>query len=224
MTCNHIWVEDHEINGVSCELCGHMPSDSICTFESETIPSDEQPPSSEIPDDESWEETAQRLLLTRSWRQTAAEMNCPTTTLYDRLQNNKHEVCGRPPLLSPFEESAMVEWITMMNKLGHPVGQSDIKGRASLLNPKGSFSSTWMTSFLERNKLSKRRIGLMEISRFDAAQDLPRVEEYFKLLKDFIEEKKITTNCLWNLDESGFQPQTTRNYTICLAGRERHNA
>jgi hypothetical protein len=63
-----------------------------------------------------------------------------------------------------------------------------IREKAIQINPKENSLTIGMLKFMEKNKLSKHRVGQMENERY-AASNLKRVREYFNLLEKFIKEK-----------------------------------
>jgi len=226
MSCKHSFVVEESLNISACEFCGAVEKTPEIFVPESTLGEDENDDKTpqDILIDEPTLDTARRLLGEgKSYREVAAELKIPKSTLYDQLHTKEFRSKGRPKLLTPNEELAACEWVEDMANAGFVVTRSLLRSKLRLLYPNKDFSTSWMSKFLKQNELTCRRVAIMEEKRFEAA-DVDRLRQYFSLLKETINKYKIPPKNIWNMDETGFELQDTGNYSIVKTGRKRVNA
>ena len=80
----------------------------------------------------------------------------------------------------------------------------------------------WLYSFMERNKLSRKRTKGMHLGRFRNIKNPFLINGFYDLLENEIKGLNIEKRpeCIWNLDESGFPMDPNNTETVSLRGQK----
>lgn len=149
-----------------------------------------------------------------SVKRAAAEHGVPRTTLQDRhLGRVVHGVKPGPKsYLTCTEERELGEFVEVVGQIGYGKTRKQIKNIAeSVARDKGVLRSNrisdgWFRRFLERQpQLCLRKGDATATVRMDAMDNNEALENYFKLLKDLLEENGLMDQPgqIYNVDESG---------------------
>ena len=141
------------------------------------------------------------------------------STLYRRMQGGLSVSESREPqqILSAAEEAAIVNWICHSGAMGFPPTHSLIREIADELRKRRLFNindqniqlvtyepigQEWVLRFLKRHpELETVMSKTIEKARTEITRE--QVENWFKELKEIIEEYKILPENMYNLDETG---------------------
>lgn len=75
-----------------------------------------------------------------------------------------------------------------------------------ILRPKPPPSDSWLTKFIKKDLSDFHIIKMKPISQHRVeAQDESVLEEWFSKYHDFVNTQNIQPDCIWNIDETGFQ-------------------
>ena len=159
----------------------------------------------------------------------ATEFN---VTLDDRIKGRvKHGVKPGPStVLTAHEEEALVSYLLYMAQHGFPLTRTMIKafawaiakrsGNGHRFNDQLGPGEHWWINFKKRHPdLSLRKIENLERSRAEALNP-DVVSEYFKLLKDILEDNQIS-NCprqIYNCDETFLPLNCQKEKAVVLKG------
>ena len=138
----------------------------------------------------------------------------PRVTLDDRYHGRVlHGVKPGPkPYLTSSEENELCDFLCEMGKIGYGKTRKQVKDIAeAVAREKGTLrnnkiSDGWFRRFLERNPmLSLRKGDSTAAVRMNALEDKERLDSYFDLLKEVLEENDLMDRpCqIYNVDESG---------------------
>ena len=154
----------------------------------------------------------------KSVREAARHNNVCHTTLLQRWKGGKstaesHE--DQQNLTIP-EENALVEWITHLTACGHPPRHAFIRELAQEIqfsraqrdsdssNPPFSLGTTWVQRFLHRHPELETTIGrTIEAARVKEISKA-KVTAWFDEFEKTITKHQITTENMYNMDETGF--------------------
>lgn len=115
---------------------------------------------------------------------------------------------GAQPYLSKGEEASLGEFLQAVSQVGYPKTRQEVKGIAeSVACEKGILkkSRIWFRRFMERHpQLSLRKGDSTAKVRMDAMAKQDELENYFKILKDVLEENQLMDKpeSIYNVDES----------------------
>ena len=140
----------------------------------------------------------------------------PRSTLDHKVKGRHAGKTGRPPKLSPEEETALVHYILYMDKIGHPLGVLEVKlfawsiGKRSanpdVFGEKGP-SQKWWRGFRQRHKnLTLRKPDKLDRRRNNTAKRSV-VRKHFECLKEALKEADLLDKPehIFNVDESGIE-------------------
>jgi hypothetical protein len=141
-----------------------------------------------------------------SVRRAASTFNVPHSTLQDRYNGRKtrHEGHAHEQNLTPAQEEVVVEWVKAMGRRGVPLTQATLRDYASDIcgEPIGE---TWPKRFITRHPdIKVKWTAPLERSRAQGLNPTV-VAEYFKMLKEVIDEYNIPYENIYNMDEKGIQ-------------------
>ena len=152
----------------------------------------------------------------RSASDAARHYNIPRTTLNDKVKGIHSGKYGKKTKLSVEEESALVEYITYMDKIGHPLGILEVKMFAWSIakrseNPncfgdKGP-SAKWWRGFRKRHeRLTLRKPDKLDRRRSNTAKRSV-VKKHFETLKDALLKAGLLDKAehIFNVDETGIE-------------------
>lgn len=110
------------------------------------------------------------------------------------------------------EEKAICRYIDRLDRINlavrpefiMDVANGILQARASSREPALTVNRRWVTRFLNRWGYQKRRQKQLSSNR-QASEDVDRVNSYFQLLQQTIQDNGIPPECIWNMDETGFR-------------------
>ena len=119
---------------------------------------------------------------------------------------------GRPTILLPQEEKAIIDSLIFLAHRGVPLTMKMLKvkvaqifsdGRFVPFNKKGA-GEKWATLFLKRhtNRISIRKPHIYEAC-CDLDQDENMLQKFYEAVTEVVRENKFQPVDIWNLDETG---------------------
>jgi hypothetical protein len=145
----------------------------------------------------------------------ARSFDVPRTTLSDRMKGvtNQHEKWANGHKFTKVEEETMHDWLLSMDKRGAALTLSMLRDMANLLlKSRGDASSSttpsvginWPTQFVKRHPDLTTRFSRRYDYKRALSEDPHIIIEWFKLVQKTVEEYGITSDDVYNFDESGF--------------------
>jgi hypothetical protein len=153
----------------------------------------------------------------------------PERTIFDRAKKKKSSIQQQKPGPKPIPtvgiENDLVAWIVAMQSHGVPVGRDTILTRANEIYTEmygttrttGFLTRGWVDRFMNRHpNLSLRCAQVIKRVRSEATgQDLMI---FFTELMKHVIERKVTSDRIFNMDETGFAQKTKSKKVIALKG------
>jgi hypothetical protein len=163
-----------------------------------------------------------------SLREIARQYGCHHTTLTRRLNGGKTTAESREPVqhLSIAQEKALVDWITRLQRHGHPSRRSHIRQLAqevlnthhqnSNLAAPPTITDTWVQRFLYRH--SELRVVKGRTMERARAKEVTKsaMSEWFEQLESVIDEFDILPENMYNVDETGFSIGTIKSAHVVV--------
>jgi hypothetical protein len=104
-------------------------------------------------------------------------------------------------LLSPSEESELVDWVRSHQEYGYPADYSSIRAMASTIAAK-PIGKNWASKFLSRH-VDLQHVRAMALERDRALVTPEEIMAFFKIYGDFVDRYRISEANIWNMDEMG---------------------
>jgi len=164
-----------------------------------------------------------------SLRQAERRYNIPKSTIA-RYVNGEVTVgtkSGPPPLLTPEEEEALVEWISSLSRMEAAVTRVDVERKINTFfkvryNEDRWVTSGWWQRFLERHPELSSRYGEGLCSIRSNAFSVDRMTTHFKRLHKYLDpesEEYIPPDRIYNIDETGLErPDKLRTKVLTQRG------
>ena len=173
-----------------------------------------------------------------SIRQVASLFNVSRSTLSRRLLDGLSRTTAQAhrQLLSPVQESLLVDWVLQLEQDGHAPTPATIRAMASLISVKSGgpehVGKGWFERFRKRHPDVHTKKGVK------LAQDRARManpdtlSEWYELFHRVSTENKVPVQDWWNMDETGIQlgscashrvvgsSQTNKTYKKAAENRE----
>ncbi len=136
-----------------------------------------------------------------------------TSRVGERAHNTK---------LNAAEEKGILRVIKRLDDLNLSISKNWITTAANnVLDAKKNSSTSiaptvgprWVDNFILRNGLMIS-IGKIRDSKRQIAEQTPTIKNHLNLLQQAIQSYGITPDCIWNMDETGFQSGTARSTVI----------
>ena len=168
-----------------------------------------------------------------SQRGAAKQYGIPLMTVSDHVNGKvvPGAKAGAKTVLTSEIERALAEKLVKLADLGFGLTRRLVMAKAkelcddlNLPNPfKDIAGRSWYRGFMKRNKdiLTLRKPSKLSTPR-GRAMNRDAVNNYFEDLKNAIEG--VTYDCVWNMDESGFNLEHTPTKIICRRGDRSVNA
>ncbi|KFY68126.1 hypothetical protein V496_01281 [Pseudogymnoascus sp. VKM F-4515 (FW-2607)] len=150
-----------------------------------------------------------KLRQIKSVRAAAISYNVPSLTLFDRIHGMTSRRDSTPNLrkLTPYEESALVQYILDLDSRGFPPRLQDVQGMADLLLAERGESPTrknWTTNFIKRCTEIKAKFSQKYDYKRAKYEDPKIIEEWFSLVRNTVAKYGILEQDIYNFDEAGF--------------------
>ena len=157
--------------------------------------------------------------------QAAKEYGVPRQTLADKMKDRHPKKYGRNTILSTEDEKTLLNYITYMASIGHPLNISEIKlfawsiaKRSSNPNSFGEAgpSRSWWIGFKRRHTdLTLRKPDKLDRRRSKMSNKAV-VDKHFEILKDILEEHDLVDkpSHIFNVDESGMDMDTVAGKVV----------
>jgi hypothetical protein len=156
--------------------------------------------------------------------------NIPRSTLSDmrQLYLNKQPLRppGRPSLLPPGDEQALLSWALYMARAGFPPTRGLMLDKAADLASKrgvvfnttdGKPGTRWWRSFRSRHRDSfKMRAPARRSPKASVSREI--LNHFYSVLETTLKENDITPDRLWNMDETGIDRPGKRSTVFAAAG------
>jgi len=147
-----------------------------------------------------------------SIRTAAARYQIPRTTLTRRLQNVQSRTDTRPNghKLTVLEEDTLVEWILSLDSRGAAPRPSHVRDMANILladrenTPPLTVGVNWATSFIKRRDELQSRFSRRYDYQRAKNEDRMVLSDWFRLVKQTIDQNGIQPDDIYNFDETGF--------------------
>ncbi|KAL2696030.1 hypothetical protein AAEP93_003330 [Penicillium crustosum] len=143
---------------------------------------------------------------------TARSFDVPRTTLPDRLKGtpNLYKARGTGYKFTQLEEESIQDWLISMDQRGTALTIAILKDMANLLlkhrgddTPK-TVSKNWPTQYIKRHPRLSSRFSRKYDYKRALIEDPNIIIEWFKLIERTITQYSITSDNIYNFDESGF--------------------
>ena len=137
----------------------------------------------------------------------------PRTTLRRRLNGiQQRSISSRTKhKLTETEEYTLLQWILTMDKHGAPLRPSSVQDMANLLlakrdasKPSSTVGINWVNKFVRRHDTLKTRFSRKYDYQRALCEDPRKIQEWFKLVRETIQEWGIADEDIYNFDETGF--------------------
>jgi len=158
----------------------------------------------------------------------AAHFGVNRRTLGSRL-NNTHQNHSEGALskqrLSPAQEEELVRWILAEDSRGFPPSFARARQMASHMMAVGGdtapLGKNWLQGFIRRNPQVKSTIGRpVELNRIKAATP-EAIDDFLNRFQDACTRLHITTDNIWNMDETGLDLGASGVQTVLADSRKR---
>ncbi|KFZ01934.1 hypothetical protein V500_00557 [Pseudogymnoascus sp. VKM F-4518 (FW-2643)] len=146
-----------------------------------------------------------------SVRAAAMSYDIPRTTLRRRIQGMTSRRDSTPNLqkLTPYEESALVQYILDLDLRGFPPRPQAVQEMADLLlseRGESPVGKNWATSFITRRTEIKSKFSRNRKYDYKRAkcEDPKIIEGWFSLVRNTVAKYRILEQDIYNFDEAGF--------------------
>ncbi|KFZ22954.1 hypothetical protein V502_02567 [Pseudogymnoascus sp. VKM F-4520 (FW-2644)] len=114
--------------------------------------------------------------------------------------------------LTPYEESALVQYILDLDSRGFPPRPQAVQEMADLLLSERGESPTrknWTTNFIRRRTEIKAKFSQKYNYKRAKCKDPKIIQEWFSLVRNTVAKYGILEQDIYNFDEAGLQLQNT---------------
>ena len=168
-----------------------------------------------------------------SVRETAKKYNVSRTILNKRMEVKagvaQLKARGRKPLLGQEIEDCLGVCIRKMEQLGFGPTLEEMRSivheyvvQNEIKTPWGDQlpGKDWCSGFMERQRLSLKKSGLMQIARKSVTSDPYVIYGFYEMLKAEVDRLGLADRpeCVWNCDESGFPDDPSKCKTVGAKG------
>jgi hypothetical protein len=145
----------------------------------------------------------------KSIRQAAASYDVPRATIQRRIHGMTPRRDSTPNLqkLTPYEESALVQYILDLDSRGFPPRPQDVQEMADLLlseRGKSPVGKNWATNFIKRRTEIKAKFSRKYDYKRAKCEDPKIIQGWFFLVRNTVAKYGILEQDIYNFDEAGF--------------------
>ncbi|KAJ3455762.1 hypothetical protein MRS44_017244 [Fusarium solani] len=147
-----------------------------------------------------------------SYRDTAEKLGVTKAAVEKAMRPKPAAKGGRPPLITPEEEAALVAYVVWLERSGFPAERAQVeeaarKFRLSRGFPDSPFNKNWYAQFRSRHQeLTTSHIKAVDKARKSYENnDIQNTETFFDNLKSTVEELNIGPSEMWNENECGIR-------------------
>ncbi|KAJ5135285.1 uncharacterized protein N7515_004563 [Penicillium bovifimosum] len=142
----------------------------------------------------------------------ARSFEIPRSTLQDRMKgaSSWSDMRAAGHKFTHLEEESIQDWLTSMNDRGATLTITMLKDMANLLletrgdHPPQTVGKNWPTQYIKRHPELSSRFSRRHGSKRALLEDPNTILEWFKLVEKSIAQYGITSEDIYNFDESGF--------------------
>jgi hypothetical protein len=145
----------------------------------------------------------------------ARAFNVPVSTLKHRIKGRQFWDESRPSghKFTMLEEKSMAKWLLSMDSRGAALTHAMLRDMANLLlrsrelipsDPPPKVGKNWTTEFVKRHQTLSTRLSRKYNYERALSEDLRVILPWFKLVEHTIQKYGITSDVIYNFDESGF--------------------
>jgi hypothetical protein len=142
----------------------------------------------------------------------ARSFDVPRTTLADRMKGipNLYEARGTGHKFTQLEEESIQDWLISMDQRGAALTIAMLRDMANLLlehrgdNAPQTVGKNWPTQYIKRHPELTTRFSRKYDYKRALMEDPNTIIEWFKLVEKTIAQYGITSDDIYNFDESGF--------------------
>ncbi|XP_066590532.1 uncharacterized protein [Prorops nasuta] len=153
-----------------------------------------------------------------SYRKTSNKYGVPVTSIHRAMKNQDQasKKSGPPTVLSPNEESDIVQWILYRAERGYPISKTElldaVRKYVTLLDKKTPFTNRrpgrrWYESFRKRhNNISLRTPQHLTLTRASVTEE--DLRDWFREIEEYLRKKgliDIQPSRVFNCDETNMQ-------------------
>ncbi|CAK39711.1 transposase Tan1-Aspergillus niger [Aspergillus niger] len=193
------------------------------------------PPKASIPSKSQVEQEGRILLAIEaiqkgqitSIREAARVYDVARTTLQARLSGRvfAKNMTNARQKLSNNEEESLVKWILSLDKRGASPRPLDIRDMANLIISKRGYSTVeqvginWAYSFVKRHESLRTRFARRLNYQRAKMEDPEVIKDWFKRVQEVIQEYGISSDDIYNFDETGFAMGMIATYKVVTSSQ-----
>ena len=83
----------------------------------------------------------------------------------------------------------------------------------------GKPGRNWLHAFMQRNKLSMKKVELISAERKSATANPFVIYDFYEQLNDIVQKEKLSARQIWNCDESGFPNDPLKCKVVSVKGQ-----
>ena len=145
----------------------------------------------------------------RSVRGAATSYDVDPETLRRRIQGmtSRRDCVPKPRKLTPYEESALVQYILNLDSRGFPPRPQAVQDMADLLlseRGESPVGKNWTTNFIKRRMEIKSKFSRKYDYKRAKCEDPKIIEGWFSLVRNTVVKYGILEQDIYNFDEAGF--------------------
>jgi hypothetical protein len=139
----------------------------------------------------------------------AVSYDVPRTTLRDRIRGitSRRDSTPNSRKLTPYEESALVQYILDLDSRGFPPRPQAVQEMADLLlseRGESPVGKNWTTTFIKRRTEIKAKFSRKYDYKRAKCEDPKIIQGWFSLVRNTVAKYGILEQDIYNFDEAGF--------------------